>query len=59
MSIEATKTFKGRIYHFSGVGHRHKRSAQSYAKDIRRAGHLARVIGSKEIGWFVYVRRGK
>lgn len=54
--MQATRKFNGKTYKFSGVGHRTKRSAQSYASDVRRQGGSARVVGSSKIGWFVYTR---
>ena len=55
--ITATKVFGGKTYQYSGIGHKSKRSAESYARALRRNRYLARVIGNKDIGWFVYTRK--
>lgn len=57
LKLTATKVFGGKTYQFSGVGHRSKRSAESYAKDARRNGYLARIVGNDKVGWFVYTRK--
>lgn len=56
MAIKRTRTFGGKVYQYSGIGHRDKRSAITYANDVRRRGRLARIVGNKNIGWFVYIR---
>jgi len=56
MLITKTRTFGGKVYFLSPTGHKNKRSANSSANSLRRAGYLARVVGNKEIGWFVYYR---
>lgn len=49
--------FEGKRYQLSPTASRNKREAQSLARDIRRKGYNARVVGSEGIGWFVYRRR--
>lgn len=56
MQIPKTKKFDNKTYTLSPVGHRSKRSAQSYANDLRRNGYSARVVGNAKVGWFVYKR---
>lgn len=56
MKILQKLEFDGKEYTLVSAGNRSKRAAQVLARDLRRKGYKARVVGNKTIGWFVYKR---
>jgi len=55
MNVLKKLSFDGKEYSFFG-GYFSKREAQVVARDLRRKGRKARVVGNSKIGYFVYKR---
>lgn len=54
--ITKTREFGGKRYTLVSIGNKSKRAARVLARDLRRKGYKARIIGNSKIGYFVYKR---